>query len=144
MHTCLPKKKPPSLPNSTALNLKIETKVDLFLDSSLKCPLKGATAPHREQQGAGEREWASPVFPASDAQGNQAAAASLRGQVKGKGRLSALAGPGRKGASLWHLYHSNNWTRPCRLRQWPFLSLSLFICKMPGLDWVIAKIASKK
>lgn len=87
MHVCLPKKKPPSLPNATALNLKIETKVDLFLDGSLKCPLKGVAALRREQRGAGEREQVSPGLPASDTQGNQAAAASLRGQVKGKGGL---------------------------------------------------------
>lgn len=51
MCMCLPKKKTHSLPNSTALNLKIETKVDLSPDGSLKCPLKGMTALPGECQG---------------------------------------------------------------------------------------------
>lgn len=48
----LPKKKPRSLPNSTALNLKIKTKVALSPEGSLKCPLEGMTAVPGEHQGA--------------------------------------------------------------------------------------------
>ena len=51
-HMRLPKKKPRSLPNSTALNLKIKTKVDLSPEGSLKCPLEGMTAVPGEHQGA--------------------------------------------------------------------------------------------
>lgn len=51
MCMCLPKKKTHSPPNSTALNLKIETKVDLSPDGSLKCPLKGMTALPGDCQG---------------------------------------------------------------------------------------------
>lgn len=63
MRVCLPNRKPHSLPNSTALNLKIETKVDLSLDACLKCPIKEMTALPGSNRGLEAESKRPHVFP---------------------------------------------------------------------------------
>lgn len=139
MCICLPKKKALSLPNSTALNLKIKTQPDLSSDGYLKCPLKGMTAPL--EGAAGYRGSKCPqVFRTSDAQENQRQLQPVSGdEVKNRCCLLPLVGPGLQVAAfgVWTILRTDT-ALLCLWRQWPFLSLSLFICQVLSLDWVIS------
>ena len=124
MCLCLPREKPRSLPNSTALNLKLKTKVDLSLNGSLKCPFGAMTALPGEQQGVEMREHFSikgcPGTPASSIHPSEI-----------RWRMSLLVALCCSGC--FYLYCSKNQTLP-----------SYIICEVTGFSQPVCSSVNYK
>ena len=137
------KRKPHCLPDSTALSLKIETKSWWLLKTSIQ---RNDSSP-RGAAGYWAREQSFPPVPTSIKQclgKSKAASASFRDRWR-TNALCCFVGSGLEGRKpLVSAPFSKLHLLVCHLGQQPFLSSSLFIWKMQGLDWVISEISSKK